>query len=171
MIKKNEKQRNQEYESKLVRLFWDCLSDFNVRGSSVDVTADALWVDLTDTLGRFVDRILPPGVWEKRTIAYLWPYDVSLSENNTFCIVGGAASGMKSMYEYTDPFYFEMELGQIENKFVAYTLLIGDKNKISLPYRHFYKYADWYPSQREWKYEITKKSRPGDSLQHERLDD
>lgn len=85
--------------------------------------------------------------------------DVKLNKSK-LSIWGVMIWGVESTTEqWTDPFYFEVELGNNESEFTEYTFLLGDLNKPEISFEEFRMNRNyWGQNERDWKYIINQKS-------------
>lgn len=101
--------------------------------------------------------------WELRR----WLDDSLLSgvklNQNRLSIWGVMIWGLENTTEqWTDPFYFEVELGNTKSDFKEYTFLLGDLNKPEVTYEEFSMNRNyWKQTERDWKYVINKKNGNG----------
>jgi hypothetical protein len=90
---------------------------------------------------------------------------VNLNQNR-FSIWGVMIGGVENVTDqWTDPFYFEIELNKAKSDFNEYTFLFSDLYKSEISYEEFRDNRSyWRPStsnERDWKYVINQKNSKG----------
>ena len=151
----------------LVETLFQCLDKFNPK-TDLDHNTEAMnWVAaiLARLLGEELEENFED--WESSR----WLDDSFLSrvlvDNKRFFIWGVMIWGrMNTTAQWTAPFYFEIELNEVDKKgFIEMIFLFNEENPSEVTFeefdqnhglwdREFYSNNDWEPSERNWKYSI-----------------
>ena len=151
----------EEIQVMLVSELWNCLSRIKSIRLGLDYYNEIMG-DTSFLLAGLLGSLLSSkGDWDYNK----WMDDsllakVKLNENK-LSIWGVMIWGIENTTEqWTDPFYFEIELNQTEPDFKEYTFLFSDLNKSEIPYEEFSENRNyWEPSnEREWEYVINRKN-------------
>lgn len=149
-----------EIQRMLVEELWSHSSKFKSDDSELDYynrtlgDTSFLLAGLLDTLLKSMDS------WDTKR----WIDDALLTEvkwdDEKLSIEGVIIWGIEdSTDQWTEPFYFEIELTRIGQGFKEYTFLFGDLDKPEISYEDFnLNRSHWKYHKRNWKYEINRRS-------------
>ena len=143
----------EELEEMLVAELYDSLDVLRRAGPDssytklMGSTGELLSYILQAVLERQVAEWSKTGKWTDGSLLH----DVEL-DNNHLAIEGIMFWGRHTSEQWTDPFYFEIELDPLQKWYTEYVFLFGDQDKIEenfdpRPYK-------WKRDQRKWKYYI-----------------
>lgn len=150
----------EEIQEMLVLEIWNCWDAIKSLNSNPYYYNEMLG-DTSFLLSGLLDSLLKlEDDWDfKRWIDDSLLMKVELSPNK-ISIWGVMIWGVENATDqWTDPFYFEIELGQTVPDFKDYTFLFWDLNKSGISYEIFKDNRNyWRPSDgRDWKYVINRK--------------
>jgi hypothetical protein len=150
----------EEIQVMLVNELWSCLDKIKPMKSGVDYYNEILG-DTSFLLAGLLGALLKLREdWDsKKWLDDSLLTDVKLDKNR-LSIWGVIIWGIENTTEqWTDPFYFGIELGNSESDFNEYTFLLGDLNKPEISYEEFGMNRNyWKQTERDWKYIINQKS-------------
>ena len=150
-----------EIEVMLASELWECLSRISSMKPKLGYYNETLG-DTSFLLAGLLDSILKiKDDWDSKK----WLDDSLLMKvklnHNKLSLWGVIIWGKENVTDqWTDPFYFEIKLGQTKPEFNEYTFLFADLDKPEISYENFSENRNyWNPSDdRNWKYVINQKN-------------
>ena len=143
----------------LIDELWNCLDKVKSIKSKLDYYNEVLG-DTSFLLAGLLGALLRlRDDWDMRR----WIDDSLLIgvrlNQNSLSIWGVMIWGMENTTkQWTDSFYFEVELDDTKSSFNEYTFLFGDLNKPETSYEEFRTDCNFeMPPEKNWKYEIKQK--------------
>ena len=150
----------EKIKTMLVNELWSCLDKIESmkprEGYYNEILGDTSFL-LTGLLGNLL-KIRDD--WDSKK----WLDDSLLTgvklDKNKLSIWGVIIWGVENTTDqWTDPFYFEVDLGNCKTDLNEYTFLFGDLNKSEISYEEFKINRNyWEQPERNWKYIINQKS-------------
>ncbi|MEM6737678.1 MAG: hypothetical protein AAF620_16565, partial [Bacteroidota bacterium] len=148
-----------EIQLMLVDELWNCLNSIKSMKSKLDYYNEMLG-DTSFLLAGLLGMLLKlRGDWDlKKWLDDSLIIGVKLNKSK-LSIWGVMIWGMENTTEqWTDPFYFEIELGNEQPDFNEYTFMISDLDNPEIPYEEFRMNRNyWGQTERNWKYVINQK--------------
>ena len=152
----------EEIQEMLVLELWNCLS--SVRSVKSDlIYYNKIMGDTSFLLAGLLNSLLKSkDDWDSNK----WIDDSLLTKvklyQNKLLIWGVMIWSVENVTaQWTDPFYFEIELDQVKKAFNKYTFLFSDLNKPEISYESFSQNRNYWEAfdGRDWKYIINQKNR------------
>ena len=153
-----------EIQVMLVSELWNCLSRIKSMKSTLGYYNENMGDTSFLLAGLLGSQLKLKDDWDaKKWIDDSLLMKINLNQNK-LSILGVVIWGVEDVTDqWTDPFYFEIELEQTKPDFKEYTFLFSDLNKPEISYEEFRNNPNyWEPfNEREWKYVIKQKTSKG----------